>query len=101
MGFFKRNRIKLGKSYDMAEAIKILSQEEYSDYTLIEDEKDREKFKIITVEESKKLERQLRENGRQKREFFERIQGERENTPLTPNYNNYQNAKKYNPNKWR
>ena len=101
MGLFNKNKIKLSKSYDMSEAIKILSQKEYSDYTLIEDEKDRDKFKIITIEESKKLERQLREKGRQKREFFERIQGERENIPLTPNYNNYQNAKRYNPSKWR
>ena len=105
MGFFNRKKIKLGKSYNISEILDILSQKEYQGYTLIEDEKETDKFRIITIEESKKLEKQTRENERIKQEFYNRVQGGgeyRNIKPSTvPNYNNYQNAKKYNPNKWR
>ena len=103
MGFFNRRKFKLGKSYDIGELLDILgdfSSEEFKGFTLIEDEKEEGKYKIITVEESKKLEGKTRRNEQPKREFYNRIQGEANYINITPintvpNYNDYQNTKGY------
>lgn len=97
MGFFNRKKFNPNKLYSRAETLRMLSMEEFLDYTTVEVNTGKEiKYKIITIDESKKLEKQERANM-QKSEFAERINGggAYRDISVTPKYNNYQNARKY------
>lgn len=87
MGLFKKGKtIKADKVYSLADALQRLSQPGYEGFTTIEVPGGR---KIVTVNESKILERQLRE----KQEFYNRMNGNgtyRNNSAVVPQqYNNY------------
>lgn len=101
MGFFNRkNNMKQDRTYSMSEALKILSDQKYKDYTSLEIEPG--KYRIVTIEESRNLEEKIRARSVSNNEFTERITGggnyrNMNYTPqLTPNYNNYKNAKRFN-----
>lgn len=105
MGFFSNKKKKQSKVYNMAEALKILSNPRYKEYTSLEVEPG--KYRIVTIEESRNLEEQIRARSAVNNEFAERISGggvyrKMNYTPqTTPNYNNYQNAKRYKENAYR
>ncbi len=87
MGLFRRgNTIKTDKIYTMTEALKILSQRGYEEYTTTEEGGG---YRIIRINESKILESQIRE----KREFHNRMNGNgayRNITVEPQQYNNWQ-----------
>ena len=95
MGIF-RTKVKQGKTYSMAEAIKILSKEEYQGYTT--QEIGNGKYKIIITKESRTLESRTR----QKENFHNSINGGGSFRKLVeeqpPKYGDWRaNAKRYNP----
>ena len=96
MGFFnKKNKFNSDKVYSMEEALKILKKKEFEDYTSLEVGTGR--YRIVTIEESRNLAEQVR---RKNNGFFERIVGggTYKGISVTPNYNNYQSAKRYREN---
>lgn len=102
MGFFNNKKKKQDKVYSMAEALKILSNPKFNNYTSVEVESGM--YRIVSVEESRNLEARLRLGQSTKNEFTTRIAGEGayrniNNVPrTTPKYNNYQSAKRYREN---
>lgn len=95
MGIFK-TKVKQGKVYTMAEAIKILHQKGFEGYTT--KEAGEGKCEIITMAESRVLERRSRE----KEEFFSRMNGggsyRKQIEEQPPKYGDWRsNAKKYDP----
>lgn len=69
MGFFKKGKsIKQGKVYTITETLEILSKPGYENYTT---EETSGGYKIIGIDESKILEKQIRE----KQEFYNRMNG--------------------------
>lgn len=96
MGFFNnKNKFNTDKVYSMAEALKMLSKEEFKNYTSLEVGTGR--YRIVTIEESRNLEKQIRSKNCG---FAERIAGggAYKGISVTPNYNNYQSAKRYREN---
>ena len=72
MGFF-RNKGRSNKKYTLEEALRKMKQPQYENSTLIDAGEGT--YHIIPMEESKKIERQLRESERMKVEFHQRING--------------------------
>ena len=70
MGFF-RKKINPEKDYNMSEVLEILKQPQYKDDTSIYQGKGI--YHIILVEESRKIERQIRSEQIAKNSFYERI----------------------------
>ncbi|MCI8759829.1 MAG: hypothetical protein HFJ34_01670 [Clostridia bacterium] len=94
MGFF-RTKVKQGRIYSMAEAINILNQKGYEGYTT--KEVGDGKCEIITIAESRVLERKMRE----KQEFYSSLNGggsyQKQIEKQPPKYGDWgANAKKYN-----
>ena len=88
MGLFRRGKsIKAGRVYSLSDALQKLSRPEYEGFTTIEVPGG---CKIVTVNESRILERQLRE----KQEFYNRMNGNgtyRNNSAVVPQqHNNWQ-----------
>ncbi len=87
MGLFRKGKtIKQGKIYSMTDALQILSQPGYENYTT---EEVSGGYRIIGVNESKILERQIRE----KQQFHNRMNGNgsyRNNMVVPQQYNNWQ-----------
>lgn len=95
MGIFKP-KAKIGKICSMAEAIKLLNQKEYEGCTT--KEVGEGKCQIITIAESRVLEKQTRQKGK----FHSEISGGGSYRKLgekqPPKYGDWRaNAKRYNP----
>lgn len=70
MGFF-RKKINPKRDYNMSEVLEILKQPQYKDYTSIYQGEGI--YHVILVEESRKLEKQIRSKQIAKNSFYERI----------------------------
>ena len=94
MGLFRKNKVNPNKIYNISEALQI-AKKLGEDYTLLEE---RTGYRVITLKESQRLQKELRQREAIKTEFTQRINGEgsyqKKPTPLV-NYNDYQSAKRY------
>lgn len=100
MGLFNRKKFNTNKLFNTKEMLEILSKKEYQNYTAESVETTRgTKYKLITIDESRRKEEELRGRIR-KNGFIDRITGvgEYKNINTMPKYNNYQNAKRYKEN---
>lgn len=71
MGFLKR-KIKPNKDYSLKEALALLKQPQYEDYTTIYVGKGR--YHIILVEKSRELEKEINRKESSQKAFLERLQ---------------------------
>ena len=71
MGFLKR-KIKPNKNYSLKEALALLKQPEYKDYTTIYVGKG--SYHIIPVEQSRQLEKEINRKESSQKAFLERLQ---------------------------
>ena len=98
MGLFNRKKIGVNKLFTAEEMLGILRQEEYKDYTseCIETTKGT-KYKLITIEESRRKEQEIRKRQIENNSFKERITGggEYRNINTRTIYNDYQSSKGY------
>ena len=83
---WQRKTQRIGKVYNMSEALAILKQPGFEHYTTVEQFSGG--YKIVTIEESKRL-----EEGNSRKNFVNRIQRQKEYT--TTYRNGRQKAKEY------
>ena len=101
MGIFvRKSRVNPDKIYSMAEALKILKNPQYVDYTSVE--VGQGMYRIVLIEESRKLQDNLRTEQSQRSNFISRMNGDGAYTNISshsyPKKNNYQNARGYTKN---
>lgn len=100
--FGRKNRVKKDKIYNMAEALKILKNPQYVDYTSVE--VGQGMYRIVLIEESRKLEGNLRTGQSRRNDFINRMNGDGAYANINNHsypkktYNNYQNARGYTKN---
>lgn len=102
MGFFNKNKINPNKVYTIAEALQILNNSQYEEYTTKEviDYKtgNIKGYNIIPQELATQCTASIKERKKIKNEFEVRMSnnGEHKGITINPNnYNNYQSAKSY------
>ena len=95
MGLFSRKKVNTNKIYTMSEALVILKQPGMEEYTSVD--VGAGKYKIITIEQSRELQKRELEIHATRNAFSQRINGQGAYSNIQPlkNYNNYQSAKHY------